>query len=35
LTHLALIGAAFNLDRAFASPHRSSPRAEAPLLGPL
>ena len=33
-THLALISAAFNLDRALDSPRPSSPRIEAPLLGP-
>ncbi|HZO27657.1 MAG TPA: glycoside hydrolase family 15 protein [Chloroflexota bacterium] len=33
-THLALISAAFNLDRALDSPHLWSPRIEAPLLGP-
>jgi GH15 family glucan-1,4-alpha-glucosidase len=33
-THLALISAAFNLDRALDSPQFGSPRIEAPLLGP-
>jgi GH15 family glucan-1,4-alpha-glucosidase len=33
-THLALISAAFNLDRALDSPHLLSTRVEAPLLGP-
>jgi hypothetical protein len=33
-THLALISAAFNLDRALDNPHLASPRMEAPLLGP-
>jgi GH15 family glucan-1,4-alpha-glucosidase len=34
LTHLALISAAFNLDRALDGPRLASPRIEAPLLGP-
>ena len=34
LTHLSLISAAYNLDRALDSPHLASPRIEAPLLGP-
>ena len=34
LTHLSLISAAYNLDRALDSPHLASPRMEAPLLGP-
>jgi GH15 family glucan-1,4-alpha-glucosidase len=33
-THLALISAAFNLDRALDNPRTRSPRAELPLLGP-
>jgi GH15 family glucan-1,4-alpha-glucosidase len=34
LTHLSLISAAYNLDRALDSPHLASARIEAPLLGP-
>jgi GH15 family glucan-1,4-alpha-glucosidase len=33
-THLALISAAYNLDRALDHPHLASPKMEAPLLGP-
>ena len=33
-THLALISAAFNLDRVLDSPRLTTARAEAPLLGP-
>jgi GH15 family glucan-1,4-alpha-glucosidase len=34
LTHLALISAAYNLDRALDQPHLASSQMEAPLLGP-
>jgi GH15 family glucan-1,4-alpha-glucosidase len=34
LTHLSLISAAYNLDRALDAPHLASPHLEAPLLGP-
>lgn len=34
-THLALISAAYNLDRALDNPHLASPQIEAPLLGAI